>query len=99
MGIMFACFNIDLIVLILFTSNMSEEYFRTTNNIHNSLTIIYLIWVALLFLALGGGRFFDNYWRRFYIILLLLGLLDFFLDYSIDWIMIYFNSTPYTEGY
>lgn len=78
---------------------MSEKYFRTVNNIHNGLTMLYVIWVILLFLALGSGRFFDNVWRKFYFILILISIIDFILDYSVDWIMIYYKSTPFDSGY
>ncbi|CAD8054705.1 unnamed protein product [Paramecium primaurelia] len=90
---------LDLIILLLFESDMSEEYFRSVNNIHNALTILYVIWVILLFLALGAGRFFDNYWRRFYFFLIIVSIIDFIADYWIDWIMIYYKSTPYDSGY
>ncbi|CAD8091567.1 unnamed protein product [Paramecium primaurelia] len=90
---------LDLVILLLFESDMSEEYFRTVNNIHNALTVLYVIWVVLLFLALGVGRFFDNYWRRFYFILIIVSIIDFIADYSVDWIMIYQKSTPHDNGY
>ncbi|CAD8147067.1 unnamed protein product [Paramecium octaurelia] len=96
---MYLCLILDLIILLLFESDMSEDYFRSVNNIHNALTILYGIWVIFLFLALGIGRFFDNYWRRFYFFLIIISIIDFIADYSIDWIMIYYKSTPYDNGY
>ncbi|CAD8200926.1 unnamed protein product [Paramecium octaurelia] len=96
---MYLLLILDLIILLLFESDMSESYFRAVNNIHNALTIIYVVWIILLFLALGVGRFFDNYWRRFYFFLIIVGIIDFIADYSIDWIMIYYRSTPYDKAY
>lgn len=96
---MYLLLILDLIILLLFESDMSENYFSAVNNVHNALTIIYVIWVIFLFLALGVGRFFDNYWRRFYFFLILVSIIDFIADYSMDWIMIYYRSTPYDKVY
>ncbi|CAK56635.1 unnamed protein product (macronuclear) [Paramecium tetraurelia] len=90
---------VDFIILLMFTSDMSDEYFRRINDVHNALTGIYLIWVILLFLALGVNRFFDNSWRRFYFFLIVIAVIDFVADYSVDWIMIYYKSTPNDEGF
>lgn len=83
----------------MFTSKMEEEYLRTVNDIHNALSAVYFLWVVLLFLALGINRFFDNNWRRFYFFLIVIAAIDFILDYTIDWIMIYYKSTPNDSGY
>ncbi|CAD8095957.1 unnamed protein product [Paramecium sonneborni] len=96
---MYLLLILDLIILLLFESDMSEDYFRAVNNVHNGLTVIYVVWIVLLFLALGVGRFFDNYWRRFYFFLIFVSIIDFIADYSVDWIMIYYRSTPYDKGY
>jgi hypothetical protein len=61
--------------------------------------MIYTVWVALLFLALGSGRFFDNYWRRFYFILIIISLIDFIADYTVDWTLRYYRSSPYDPLY
>ncbi|CAD8198931.1 unnamed protein product [Paramecium pentaurelia] len=90
---------VDFIILLMFTSDMSDEYFRTINDVHNALSSIYFIWVILLFLALGVNRFFDNYWRRFYFFLIVIAVIDFIADYSVDWIMIYYKSTPNDNGF
>ncbi|CAD8096268.1 unnamed protein product [Paramecium sonneborni] len=96
---MYLMLILDLIILLLFESDMSEDYFRAVNNVHNALTVLYVVWIILLFLALGVGRFFDNYWRKFYFVLILVSIVDFIADYSMDWIMIYYRSTPYDKGY
>lgn len=83
----------------MFTSTMTDEYFRNINNIHNGLSVTYFIWVLLLFLALGVNRYFDNLWRRFYFFLVVLAAIDLIADYSIDWIMIYYKSNPNDSGY
>ncbi|CAD8187083.1 unnamed protein product [Paramecium octaurelia] len=90
---------VDFIILLMFTSEMSDEYFRAINDVHNALSGIYLVWIILLFLALGVNRFFDNYWRRFYFFLIVIAIIDFVADYSVDWIMIYYKSTPNDSGY
>ncbi|CAD8120846.1 unnamed protein product [Paramecium sonneborni] len=90
---------VDFIILLMFTSEMNEEYFRAINDVHNGLSVIYFFWVLLLFLALGVNRFFDNYWRRFYFFLIVIAIIDFIADYSIDWIMIYYKSTPNDKGF
>ena len=90
---------VDFIILLMFTSEMSEEYFRALNDVHNGLSVIYFVWVTLLFLALGINRFFDNYWRRFYFFLIIIAMIDLIGDYSIDWIMIYYKSTPHDTGF
>lgn len=83
----------------MFTSTMEDDYFRSINDVHNALSIVYLTWVIFLFLALGINRFFDNNWRRFYFFLIVIAVIDLILDYTIDWIMIYYKSTPNDSGY
>lgn len=73
---------------------MSKEYFNIVNNIHNALTLIYLIWIILLFLALGVNRYFDNYWRRFYVFLIVISIVDLTTHYTLSWTEIYFHSSP-----
>ncbi|CAD8196993.1 unnamed protein product [Paramecium pentaurelia] len=90
---------VDFIILLMFTSTMTDEYFRTINNIHNGLSVTYFIWVLLLFLALGVNRYFDNQWRRFYFFLVVIATIDLIADYSADWIMIYYKSNPNDQGY
>ena len=83
----------------MFSADMTDHYFRTLNNIHNALSFVYFLWVILLFLALGVNRYFDNSWRRFYFFLIIIAIIDFIADYSIDWTMTYYKSSPHYSGY
>lgn len=96
---MFCLLVVDLIVLLLFFSTMSDEFFNAINNFHNVLTYIYILWIVLLFLALGINRFFDNYWRRFYFFLIIIALIDIIADYESNWALTYFRSSPADYGY
>lgn len=78
---------------------MSDNYFDIANDMHYSLTILYLIWIILLFLALGVNRYFDNYWRRFYLLLVIIGLVDFIANHITNWTHLYFKSNPGNEYY
>lgn len=78
---------------------MSLTFFHVINNLHNILTIIYLLWVILLFFALGINRYFDNNWRRFYFFLIAIAIIDIIADYETDWALIYFRSSPFDTGY
>jgi len=78
---------------------MSDNYFDIANSMHNSLTILYLIWIILLFLALGVNRYFDNYWRRFYLLLVLIGLVDLIANSITNWTHFYFKSHPGDQYY
>lgn len=53
----------------------------------------------LLFLSLGVNRFFDNLWRRYYTILIIISIIDLFVDIQYDWVIVYFESTVYTPHY
>lgn len=79
--VMFCLLLLDFIVLLLFFSDMDDNFFRALNNTHNSLTYIYILWNIFLFLALGVNRFFDNYWRRFYFFLITIAIIDIIADY------------------
>ncbi|CAD8075871.1 unnamed protein product [Paramecium primaurelia] len=95
----YGCLILDLIILLLFNSEMSDNYFDIANYMHNSLTILYLIWIILLFLALGVNRYFDNYWRRFYLLLVLIGLVDLIANSITNWTHLYFKSHPGDQYY
>ncbi|CAD8122391.1 unnamed protein product [Paramecium sonneborni] len=97
--IMFCFLLLDLVVLLLFFSEMDETYFKTLNNTHNTLMYLYIIWNVFLFLALGVNRYFDNHWRRFYFFLITIAIIDIIADYQSDWALYYFNSSPADEGY
>jgi hypothetical protein len=96
---MYCLLLIDLIVLLLFYTEMSDDYFRILNNIHNILTYFYILWNVLLFFAFGINRYFDNYWRRFYFFLITIAIIDIIADFEFDWALIYFRSAPSDEGY
>lgn len=96
---MFCLLLMDLIVILLFYSEMSDEFFYSLNVIHNTLTYIYIIWNILLFLALGINRYFDNNWRRFYFFLIAIAIIDIIADYETDWALVYFRSSPFDTGY
>ncbi|CAD8104211.1 unnamed protein product [Paramecium primaurelia] len=97
--VMFCLLLLDFIVLLLFFSDMDDNFFRALNNTHNSLTYIYILWNIFLFLALGVNRFFDNYWRRFYFFLITIAIIDIIADYQSDWALAYFRSSPADSGY
>ncbi|CAK63943.1 unnamed protein product (macronuclear) [Paramecium tetraurelia] len=97
--IMFCLLLLDLMVLLLFFSEMDDNFFRILNSTHNSLTYIYIIWNILLFFALGVNRFFDNHWRRFYFFLILIAIIDIIADFESDWALVYFRSSPADSGY
>lgn len=78
---------------------MDDDYFLLLNWIHHTLSLIMVIWVIFTFLALGAERYIDNYWRRFYLVLILFSLIDLLLDLAVNWTDIYRKSTPYTPGY
>ena len=96
---MFCLLILDLIVLLLFFSEMDDNFFRVLNSTHNSLTYIYILWNIFLFLALGVNRFFDNHWRRFYFFLITIAIIDIIADYESDWALVYFRSSPADAGY
>ncbi|CAD8110743.1 unnamed protein product [Paramecium primaurelia] len=96
---MFCLLLIDLIVLLLFYSEMDEAFFQILNNTHNALMYLYIMWNLFLFLALGVNRYFDNHWRRFYFFLITIAIIDIIADYQSDWALVYFKSSPSDEGY
>ncbi|CAK68274.1 unnamed protein product (macronuclear) [Paramecium tetraurelia] len=95
----FAFLIMDLVILLLFRSEMDRDYFLVINSIHHSLTILYLLWIILMVLALGVNRFFDNNWRRFYFFLILVGMIDLIAHYITDWTRVQYYSSPNEQYY
>lgn len=61
--------------------NANDKYNETINLIHHLCTMIFFIWLLILLYTMGINRFKDNFWRIYSLILILLGLLDFILDF------------------
>lgn len=50
-------------------------------------------------MSLGVNRFFDNLWRKYYIFLIIISIIDLIADIKYDWVILYFQSTVYTPNY
>ncbi|CAD8111921.1 unnamed protein product [Paramecium sonneborni] len=97
--IMFCFLLLDLVVQLLFYFEMDETFFKSLNNIHNTLMYLYIVWNLFNFLALGVNRYFDNNWRRFYFFLIIIAIIDIIADYQSEWALLYFKSSPAEKGY
>ena len=41
-------------------------------------------------MSLGVNRFFDNLWRKYYIFLIIISIIDLIADIKYDWVILYF---------
>ncbi|CAD8191236.1 unnamed protein product [Paramecium pentaurelia] len=96
---MFLMLLIDLICQLQYHHDMDVEYMRKINIIQRFIIFFYLQWIALLFISLGINRYFDNNWRRYYIVLIVISLCDLIADLQNDWVIHYFQSNVYTSYY
>ncbi|CAD8114498.1 unnamed protein product [Paramecium sonneborni] len=97
--IMFLLLLVDLICQLQYHYDMDQEKIRNLNLIQRFLILFYGIWIILLFMQLGINRYFDNYWRRYYIFLILISLFDIIADFQYDWVILYYNSNVYSSNY
>jgi len=78
---------------------MSTKHLIIINYIHHGFSIVITIWGLIQYLALGLFRFFDNYWRQFLFILIVIAIADLVADFEFAWVEIYFYSSPLTPYY
>ncbi|CAD8054707.1 unnamed protein product [Paramecium primaurelia] len=96
---MFLLLLVDLICQLQYHYDMELDKIRNLNQIQRFLILFYGIWIILLFMQLGVNRYFDNYWRRYYIFLILISLCDIIADFQYDWVIHYYESNVYTSNY
>ena len=61
---------------MMYIHNASDKYLDILNILHHSCTVVFVFWVILQFASHGFYRYFDNFWRIYYVIVIIEGLID-----------------------
>ncbi|CAD8095967.1 unnamed protein product [Paramecium sonneborni] len=96
---MFLMLLIDLICQLQYQYDMDVEYITNINIIQRFIIFFYALWIGLLFMSLGINRYFDNNWRRYYTVLIVISLCDLIADLQNGWVIEYFQSNVFTPNY
>lgn len=80
------------VTIVMYTHGASDSFLDLLNLIYHICTIVFTIWVLLSFAAYGFKMYFQNFWRTYYLVVVVEGLVDLALDFSLNWYDYYKKS-------